>query len=93
MGMDKRFRALYLTMLGMTEASTTRRFSTPYTRVLGSTTAISSTPILAVQQGWYALSVCCRIHALISSSVRTSGPGLMGFPVTSGHEADTEPSA
>lgn len=43
-----------LTTLGMMEASTTRRFSRPRTRVFESTTAIGSEgePILQVQDGW-----------------------------------------
>lgn len=40
------------TRVGMTEASTTRRPSMPRTRRLGSTTAISSVPILQVPTGW-----------------------------------------
>lgn len=43
-------------IVGMTEASTTRRFSIPFTRKSGPTTAASSGPIRHVRQGgksWY----------------------------------------
>jgi len=39
-------------MVGMTEASTTRRPSTPWTRSSSSTTAIPSSPIRQVPTGW-----------------------------------------
>ncbi len=39
------------TKRGITEASTTRRFSTPITRSWGSTTAMVSRPILQVPTG------------------------------------------
>jgi len=39
-------------MVGMTEASTTRSPSTPWTRSSSSTTAIPSSPILQVPTGW-----------------------------------------
>ena len=42
---------------GMTDASTTRRPSTPWTRIDdGSTTASGPVPILQVQDGWSAVS-------------------------------------
>src|SRR5918992_4740397 len=61
---------------GKTEASTTRSPSVPWTFiVLGSVTDISSTPILAAQEGCSAVSASLRTHSRISSSVSTEGPG------------------
>ena len=61
---------------GKTDASTTRRPSSPCTRiVVGSTTASASVPIFAVHDGWSAVSASRRTQSRISSSVSTPGPG------------------
>ncbi len=65
-----------LVTYGITDASTTRSPSTPCTRMLpGSTTAISSVPILQVQDGCRAVSPSLATQARISSSLDTDGPG------------------
>lgn len=71
-----------LTMLGIMDASTTRRFSTPSTLASGSTTAIGSVgwPILQVQEGWYALSAFCLTKASISLCDCTWLPGNSSRP-------------
>ena len=67
---------LPLVTYGKTDASTTRRPSVPCTFIVaGSTTDISSTPILAVHDGCSAVSASARTQSRISSSVSTDGPG------------------
>jgi len=67
---------LPLVTKGNTDASTTRRPSTPCTRIVaGSTTDISSTPMAAVHEGCSAVSASARTQSRISSSVETVGPG------------------
>ena len=59
-------------MMGMTEASTTRTPSTPWTRMVnGSTTAIGSVagPSLHVQDGCSAVSASSRTQSRMSLSV------------------------
>ena len=65
-----------LTMLGIIDASTILRFSTPNTSVLLLTTAIgsSSAPILHVHAGWWTVSTVCRTQASICWSVWTWSP-------------------
>ena len=59
------------TIVGITEASTTRRRSMPKTRSLLSTTA----PIAQVPQGWFAVTAVLRNHCSMSSSdVIDDGP-------------------
>jgi hypothetical protein len=66
---------------GMTDASTTRRPSRPWTRMVdGSTTESSSTPIRHEHDGWSAVSASRATHARISTSVETAGPGEISPP-------------
>ncbi|MNN85563.1 hypothetical protein D3C81_2028690 [compost metagenome] len=67
-------------MIGMIEASTTRRPCMPCTRPWPSTTAMSSVPILHEQDGWKAVSACSRMNLSSCSSVCTSAPGLISRP-------------
>ncbi len=61
---------------GITDASATRRPSSPCTFIVdGSTTDAASVPILAVPHGCSAVSASRATHSRISSSVRTEGPG------------------
>jgi hypothetical protein len=61
---------------GMTDASTTRSPSTPYTPSdPGSVTASGPVPMAQVQDGWSAVSASRATQARISSSVETEGPG------------------
>ena len=55
----------------MTDASITRRPSTPRTRSAGSTTAAPSEPIRHVPAGWCAVIAVRRMKASISASVPT----------------------
>ncbi|MCY1240805.1 hypothetical protein D9M72_536700 [compost metagenome] len=73
---------LPVTILGMIEASTTRRPDSPCTRPWLSTTAIGSeaSPILQVQDGCSAVSACSRTKASISASLCTIMPGLISRP-------------
>ncbi len=78
---------LPLVTYGMTLASTARRPSTPWTRIVsGSTTESPSTPIRAVQDGWSAVSESLATQARISSSVSTPAPGDSS-PVENGPNA------
>ena len=66
---------------GNTEASTTRRPSTPWTRIeVGSVTDMSSVPIRQVQDGCSAVSASFATQSRICSSVSTSGPGESSPP-------------
>jgi len=53
------------TMRGMTEASTTRRPSTPRTRRSGSTTAPASVPARQVPAGWWTVMQVLRMCSSI----------------------------
>ena len=68
---------LPLVTYGKTEASTTRRPSTPCTRIDGGVDDrhVSSMPIFAVHDGCSAVSASLRTQSRISSSVSTAGPG------------------
>ena len=71
-------------VLGIAEASTTRKFSIPCTFIVnGSTTAIGSDagPIFALQDGCNAVSPSLRTQSRISSSVWTCGPGEISPPL------------
>lgn len=59
------------TMVGIMEASTTRKLYTPYTRSLESTTAVGSweEPILQVPTGWYIVWV-----EVLATQARYSSP-------------------
>src|SRR6478735_6716059 len=81
---------LPLVTYGITEASTTRRPATPWTRmVAGSTTAIGSEsgPSFAVHEGCSAVSASAATHARISVAVDTDGPGEVS-PALNGASAD-----
>ena len=67
---------LPLGMYGIAEASTTRRPSTPCTRMLaGSTTDSAVVPILQVHEGCSAVSASLATQSRISSSLFTPSPG------------------
>lgn len=67
---------LPLVTYGIAEASTTRRPSSPCTRMLvGSTTERGSVPIFAVQEGCSAVSASLATQLRICSGVSISGPG------------------
>ena len=66
---------------GITEASATRRPSTPWTRSRGSTTARPSTPIRQVPTGWNWLPAAWRAIARHSAVLFSSAAGVasVGF--------------
>ncbi len=67
---------LPLVIVGITEASTTRRPEIPWTRSRSSTTAMSSLPILAVPTGWKMVVAMSPAARASSSSLAICGPGL-----------------
>ncbi len=64
------------TMSGMTEASTTCKPDTPFTRRRPSTTARSSGPMRHVLVGWKIVEVMALAPAVVSSPPSSDGPGL-----------------
>ena len=67
---------------GNTDASTTRSPSVPWTHIeVGSTTAASSVPILAVHDGCSAVSASRATQSRISWSVSTPAPGEISPPL------------
>src|SRR5699024_3474075 len=64
-----------LVIRGITAASATLRPATPCTASLGSTTDISSMPILHVPTWWWYVIAVCRAYSRTSLPERTSGPG------------------
>ena len=63
-------------MVGMTEASTTRKEPIPCTRRRASTTASASSPILAVPTGWKMVVPMSPAAVASSSSLWNASPGL-----------------
>ena len=66
--------------VGITDASTTRRPSTPRTRSCGSTTDASSLPMRQVPIGWYTVSARARTKSTSSLSDRLVRAGWIGAP-------------
>ena len=64
-------------IVGMIEASTTRKPSSPRSRNRSSTTAIGSEPILHVPHGWKIVVPIFLANAMRSSSVVASDPGAI----------------
>ncbi len=70
------------TTRGITEASITRRPSTPRTRSRSSTTERASPPMRQVPAGWNTVPPLARANASSAAGVATSLPGRYSSPVT-----------
>src|SRR5690606_16572572 len=68
------------TIAGITDASMTRRRSTPRTRSSGSTTEAASLPMRQLPDTWNTVPPRCRANSASSPSLRTSSPGMYSAP-------------
>ena len=69
-------------MVGMMDASTTRRPSSPWTRNSASTTASFPRPIRHEPTGWSVVIAASISHLRSCAGVLNSGPGAISLPMT-----------